>query len=53
MELKEAIQILKAHNSWRRFDGEEPYEELPIGYSQQLGIAIDTVVKEYETQKQL
>ena len=53
MKLKEAIEILKAHNAWRRFDGEEPYEELPIGYAHSLGVAIDTVVKEYETKKQL
>ena len=51
MELKEAIKILKAHNQWRRYNGEG--EGPKMANPKQLGIAIDTVVKEYETKKQL
>ena len=42
MTLPEAIQILKTHNVWRR--GAETGQANPT----QLGIAIDTVVDEYE-----
>jgi hypothetical protein len=47
MGITEAIQLLKDHNIWRRYDGE-------IGNSPKmtdpsiLGIAIDTVVSEFE-----
>ena len=50
MKLKEAIQLLKEHNLWRRYDGkigEGPKMIEP----EKLGIAIDTVVKHFETQK--
>jgi hypothetical protein len=52
MKLKEAIQILKDHNEWRRFDGvsDLPIELYPsMSAPRDLGIAIDTVVKHYET----
>ena len=48
MDVKEAIQLLKYHNAWRRYDGK-------IGNSpkmtdpKKLGIAIDMVVNEFET----
>tara|TARA_B100001167_G_C16774583_1_gene310391 strand:- start:9976 stop:10290 length:315 start_codon:yes stop_codon:yes gene_type:complete len=44
MEIKEAIQVLKDHNIWRR--GED--EELKITDPKELGLAIDTVVNEFE-----
>jgi hypothetical protein len=47
MELKEAIDLLKAHNIWRRYDGEiteSPKMENP----KQIGIAIDVVVNNFE-----
>lgn len=44
MEIKEAIQVLKDHNIWRR--GED--EELKMTDPKKLGIAIDTVVNEFE-----
>ena len=53
MKLKEAIQILKDHNEWRRFDGvsDLPIESYPsMSAPRDLGIAIDTVVKHFETQ---
>jgi|GEM_PF-1566823 len=53
MKLKQAIQILKDHNEWRRFDGvsDLPIESYPImAAPRDLGIAIDTVVKHFETQ---
>lgn len=47
MELKEAIEVLKNHNVWRRFDGE--IDGGPEMISPKIiGIAIDTVVSEYE-----
>lgn len=47
MEIKEAIQVLKDHNIWRRYDGE--IEESPeMTDPKKLGIAIDTVVNEFE-----
>ena len=53
MKLKEAIKILKDHNTWRRFDGvsDLPIESYPsMSAPRDLGIAIDTVVKHFETQ---
>jgi hypothetical protein len=44
MEIKEAIQVLKDHNEWRR--GED--ETLQMTDPKKLGIAIDTVVNEFE-----
>ena len=47
MKLKEAIQILKEHNLWRRYDGkigEGPKMIEP----EKLGIAIDKVVNKFE-----
>jgi len=49
MKLKEAIQILKDHNLWRRYDGKIG-EGLKMSQPRELGIAIDTVVKHFETQ---
>jgi hypothetical protein len=46
MKLKEAIQLLKEHNVWRRYDGkigEGPKMIEP----EKLGIAIDKVVNNY------
>lgn len=44
MELKQAIQVLKDHNMWRK--GEN--EELQMTDPKKLGIAIDTVVNKFE-----
>jgi len=47
MELKQAIEILKNHNVWRRYDGK--IKDSPkIANPTELGIAIDVVVKEFE-----
>jgi len=54
MKLKEAIQILKDHNTWRRFDGtsDASIESYPsMAAPRDLGIAIDTLVSHFETQK--
>jgi len=48
MKLKEAIQILKNHNLWRRYDGKIG-EGPKMAHPRELGIAIDTVVKHFET----
>lgn len=44
MEIKEAIQVLKDHNIWRRCED----EKLKMTDPKKLGIAIDTVVNEFE-----
>ena len=52
MKLKQAIKILKDHNTWRRFDGisDLPIESYPImAAPRDLGIAIDTVVNHFES----
>jgi hypothetical protein len=52
MKLKQAIQILKDHNTWRRFQGANnmPTESYPsMAHPRELGIAIDTVVWHFET----
>ena len=52
MKLKEAIQILKEHNEWRRFQGANnmPTESYPsMAHPRELGIAIDTVVWHFKT----
>ena len=46
MKLKEAIQILKDLNEWRR--GSD-VKEMPD--PKKIGIAIDVVINEYETNK--
>jgi len=54
MKLKEAIQILKDHNKWRRFQGmsDAPKESDPkMSHPRELGIAIDTVVNHFESKK--
>jgi len=53
MKLKEAIQILKDHNEWRRFNSIDlPKTSDPsMAHPRELGIAIDTVVQHFETQK--
>ena len=51
MKLQQAIQILKDHNEWRRFDGisDAPIELYPsMAHPRELGIAIDTVVNKFE-----
>jgi hypothetical protein len=47
MELKEAIDLLKAHNIWRRYDGEIT-ESPKMLDPKQIGIAIDVVVNNFE-----
>ena len=47
MEIKEAIQVLKDHNVWRRYDGEIG-EEPKMTNPKILGIAIDKVISEFE-----
>ena len=44
MTLTEAAAILKQHNEWRRWDGDDPRMVDP----EQLGIAIDLVVAHIE-----
>tara|TARA_R110000772_G_scaffold35637_9_gene85851 strand:+ start:3204 stop:3524 length:321 start_codon:yes stop_codon:yes gene_type:complete len=48
MELKEAIQLLKSHNEWRREDREQIGHGLKMTDPKKLGIAIDKVVSEFE-----
>ena len=48
MKLKEAIQILKDHNLWRRYDGKIG-EGPKMAQPRDLGIAIDTVVSHSES----
>lgn len=48
MELKEAIQLLKSHNEWRREEREQIGQGLKMTDPKKLGIAIDTVVSEFE-----
>ena len=51
MKLQQAIQILKDHNEWRRFEGtsDAPIELYPsMAHPRELGIAIDTVVNHFE-----
>lgn len=46
MEINEAIEVLRKHNEWRRYDGEidkSPEMTDPVT----LGKAIDTVVKHF------
>jgi hypothetical protein len=52
MKIKQAIQILKDHNEWRRFNSIDlPKTSDPkMAQPRELGIAIDTVVKHFETQ---
>lgn len=49
MTLQQAIEILEAHNKWRR-DGNVP-NSLPMQNPTQLGIAIDTVVNHLKEPK--
>ena len=52
MKLEQAIQILKDHNTWRRFDGisDAPIKSYPsMSAPRDLGIAIETVVWHFET----
>ena len=54
MKIKQAIQILKDHNEWRRFDGvsDLPIESYPsMSAPRDLGIAIDIVVSHFESKK--
>ena len=54
MKLKEAIQILKEHNEWRRFQGANnmPTESYPsMAHPRELGMAIDIVVSHFESKK--
>jgi hypothetical protein len=54
MKLQQAIQILKDHNKWRRFQGmsDAPKESDPkMSHPRELGIAIDTVVNHFESKK--
>ena len=52
MKIKQAIQILKDHNEWRRFNSIDlPKTSDPkMAHPRELGIAIDTVVQHFETQ---
>jgi hypothetical protein len=47
MEVKKAIQVLKDHNIWRRFDDENS-KSPEMTDPKKLGIAIDKVVSEFE-----
>jgi len=41
MELKQAVQILKDHNEWRRDKSEFAY---PVDTPKDIGIAIDVII---------
>lgn len=47
MDLKEAIQILKAHNIWRRYNG-DMRNSPKMADPTKLGIAIDVLVNFFE-----
>jgi len=51
MKLKEAIQILKDHNEWRRFNSIDlsKKSDPKMAQPRELGIAIDTVVSHFES----
>jgi len=53
MKIKQAIQILKDHNKWRRFDSIDlPKTSDPkMAHPRDLGIAIDIVVSHFESKK--
>jgi len=43
MEIKEAIELLKRHNDWRRYDGD--IDKTPEMLSpKKIGVAIDTFI---------
>ena len=50
MKLKKAIQILKDHNEWRRFNsvGSSRKSDPKMAQPRELGIAIDKVVNKFE-----
>ena len=52
MKIKQAIQILKDHNEWRRFNTIDlPKTSDPkMANPRELGVAIDIVVSHFETQ---
>ena len=51
MKLKQAIKILKDHNTWRRFNsvGLSRKSDPKMAHPRDLGIAIDTVVNHFES----
>jgi hypothetical protein len=49
MEIKGAIQILKKHNRWRRGEDENGIMVEP----KKLGIAIDTIVNDFEINERI
>ena len=53
MKLKQAIQILKDHNEWRRYNSIDlPKTSDPkMAHPRDLGIAIDIVVSHFESKK--
>ena len=53
MKLKEAIQLLKEHNEWRRFNsvGLSRKSDPKMAQPRELGIAINTVVSHFESKK--
>ena len=53
MKIKQAIQILKDHNEWRRFNSIDlPKTSDPkMAQPRELGIAIDIVVSHFESKK--
>lgn len=46
MTLKEAIEILKTHNEWRRWKGVGPSPSMQSPYK--IGEAVDVVVANYK-----
>ena len=53
MKIKQAIQILKDHNEWRRFNTIDlPKTSDPkMANPRELGVAIDIVVSHFESKK--
>lgn len=45
MNIEKAIEILKKHNEWRRYDGLSLEKDMQS--PKDIGIAIDTIVKNY------
>lgn len=43
MTLKEAIEVLRRHNKWRRGD-----DSIPMTNPTKLGLAIDTIIKDFD-----
>ena len=48
MTEQEALQVLRAHNAWRQFDGDDEREGPPMVDSRKVGEAIDVAIRVLE-----